>query len=349
MGVGLAPIVVRRVVSLKGLHGRTFATDANNALHQFLALIRLPDGNPLTDSGGRVTSHLAGLLYRTARLTASYGIGQIFVFDGRPPALKREEIGKRRRLRERSLREMREAQKRGDYASAFSKAVRSGSLTKEMLDDARRLLSLLGIPHFQAPSEAEAQAAHMVQRGDVWAADSRDFDSLLFGAPRLVRYLGISGKEFLPSKGIARPLRPELVEMSTLLHRQGITREQLVDLAILLGTDFNVGLKGIGPKGGLGLIRTHGCLEKLPKDVGSRLPLNYEEIRGIFLKPCVTDEYATRFAEPDRKGVLQFLCGERGFSERRVRTVLARMGEAQERRLQGDLERWMHSGLAPGV
>jgi len=146
------------------------------------------------------------------------------------------------------MREWQEALKEGDYAKAFSKAVMTGVLTSEMIDDAKTLLKLLGIPWVQAPAEAEAQAAYMAKRGDVWASSSRDYDSLLFGTPRLVRYLTITGREFLPSKGISRPLKPELIVLEEFLSEIGLTREQLIDLAILIGTDFNDGIKGIGPK-----------------------------------------------------------------------------------------------------
>jgi len=347
LGVGLAPIIVKTVVSLKALEDRTLATDASNALHQFLALIRLPDGSPLTDGEGRVTSHLVGLAFRTTHLMEAYGISQVFVFDGRPSPLKQAEIEKRRAQRQRSLREMKEAQEQGDYARAFRKAVRSGSLTKEMLDDARRLLTLMGVPHFDAPGEAEAQAAYMASKGDVWAVDSRDFDSLLFGTPRLVRYLTISGKEFLPSKGRMRPLKPEVIELETLLRHHGIMREQLVDLAILIGTDFNAGVKGIGPKTALKLLKTHGRLEALPNGLRSRLPENYREIRDMFLRPPVTDIYPVEYHEPDGKGLIAFLCGERGFSEARVQNVTERLWryhKQRKRRLAGSLEKWMSPG-----
>ncbi|MEM3045869.1 MAG: flap endonuclease-1, partial [Candidatus Bathyarchaeia archaeon] len=299
VGVSLAPIIVKAVVSLEALEGKSFATDGNNALHQFLALIRLSDGSPLTDQEGHVTSHLVGLMFRTTHLMEAYDIRQVFVFDGRPSELKRREIEERKAQRQRSLREMREAQEQGDYAKAFRKAVRSGSLTRGMLQDAKRLLTLLGVPHFDAPGEAEAQAAHMAAKGDVWAADSRDFDSLLFGAPRLVRYLTISGKEFLPSKGVARLLKPEVIELDNLLRHHGITREQLVDLAVLIGTDFNAGVKGVGPKGALKLIKAYGRLEDLPAEVQSKLPEDYEAVREVFLHPSVTDEYPLEFKEPD--------------------------------------------------
>ncbi|RJS89029.1 flap endonuclease-1 [Candidatus Bathyarchaeota archaeon] len=341
MGVNLTPIIVKRVVSLEALRGKTLAVDANNCLHQFLALIRMPDGRPLTDPEGRVTSHLVGLAFRTTRLLADYQIRTVFVFDGKPPMLKGLEVERRREQRRRAEEEWRAALRAGDYAAAFSKAVMTGRLTREMVEDAKHLLDLLGIPWVQAPSEGEAQAAYMARRGDVWASNSRDYDSLLFGAPRLVRYVTISGTEFLPSKGVARRLEPEVIELDSLLRHHGITRRQLVDLAILIGTDFNEGVRGVGPKTALSLVKRYGCLEEMPGEVREKLPQDLDAIRRIFLEPEVTEEYEVRWGTFREAELYEFLCGERGFSRDRVRVVVERMRRFYAQR---SLRHWLREG-----
>ena len=325
MGVNLTPIIVKRVVSLEDLQGKSLAVDANVYLHEFTALIRTREGRPFTDSKGRVTSHLIGLAFRTTRLLTDYHIRTVFVFDGKPPRLKNEEIEKRRAQRRKAEKEWKEALTAGDYATAFSKAVMTGRLTGDMIQDAKHLLHLLGIPWIQAPSEAEAQAAHLALRGDVWASSSKDYDSLLFGTPRLVRYLTITGTEFLPSKGRARKLEPEIIELEAFLSNLELARAQLVDLAILVGTDFNIGIKGIGPKTALKLIKKHGDLENLPKEVREKLPHNLESIRNIFLEPEVRENYEIKWGELREEELLEFLCEERDFSKERVDILLERM------------------------
>ena len=341
MGVNLTPIIVKRVTSLDTFRGKAMAVDAFNVIHQFLALIRTRDGQPLSDSAGRVTSHLVGLTFRATRLIADHGIDLVFVFDGEPPRLKRREIEKRREIKARAEEEYRAAVEAGDLATAFSKAVQTSRLTGDMIDDAKRLLDLLGVPWVQAPGEGEAQASHMARRGDAWAASSRDYDSLLFGAPRLVRYLTIQGQEWLPSKGRARRLEPEVIDLVKFLGHHGLTREQLVDLAILIGTDFNDGLKGIGPKTALKLLAEHGSLEAMPDDVTGRLPGNYQEIRDIFLEPNVTDDYTVTQGELDEKGLINFLCGKRSFSRQRVEAVVERIKRAGR---QKSLTDWFGGG-----
>lgn len=341
LGVNLTPIIIKKVLSLDDLKGKSFAVDANNYLYQFLSLIRTPDGTPLRDSHGNITSHLAGLMFRSTRLIHDYDIYLVFVFDGKPPELKLREIMKRRKLREKATQEWQEALKRKDYPTAFSKAVMSSRLTQPMVEDAKHLLSLLGIRYVQARSEAEAQGAYMAMKRDVWAASSKDYDSLLFGAPQLLRYLTISGREFLPSKGVSRPLKPELIELDKLLNSYKITREQLVDVAILIGTDFNEGVKSIGPKTALGLIQKHGSIESLPTEVRSKIEIqDYLTVRRLFMHPDVISDYNLRYTELDEDGLLDFLCEQRDFSKERVQTVIQRMKAFYKRKRQTQLKDW---------
>ncbi len=333
--------MVKCTIRLEDLAGRTLAVDANNFLYQFLALIRTPEGIPLKAPDGTVTSHLAGLLYRTTRLVSEYGLGLTFVFDGKPSEYKQREIEKRRQLREKATKEWHEALDAGDYAKAFSKAVMSSRLTRPLIQDAKTLLTLLGLPYVQAPSEAEAQAAYMAREGDVWASSSRDYDSLLFGTPRLVRYLTISGREYLPSKMTSRLLRPEIITLDEFLSGIAITREQLVDLAILIGTDFNEGIRGIGPKTALRLVREHGRIDDLPDEIMKKVPGHYGDVRMLFLEPNVTSEYTTSYGPLKEDELYDFLCGQKGFSKARVRSAVERLRVSRGRMEQSDLKRWL--------
>jgi len=340
LGVNLTPIIVKQILQLENLKGRSFAVDANNHLYQFLSLIRTRDGTPLKDSHGNITSHLSGLMFRSTRLIHDYNIDLIFVFDGEPPKLKQQEILKRRRLREKATKEYEEALKAKDYATAFSKAVMTSRLTKPLIEDAKHLLKLLGIPYVQAPSEAEAQTACMAMKGDVWAASSKDYDTLLFGTPRLLRYLTIYGREFLPSKGTSRALNPELIDLHKLLTYHNITREQLIDSAILVGTDFNEGVRGMGPKTALKLIKEYEKLENLPNNIQSEIPKDYEEVREVFLNPETTSNYKLEYGELNEDKLYEFLCDQRDFSRKNVETVVERMKSFYRSKKRASLEKW---------
>jgi len=324
MGVLLTPIVIKQQVTLNEIRGKRLTVDGNGELYQFLALIRLRDGTPLKDSHGRITSHLSGLFYRTTRLIADYRMELIFVFDGKPPALKTVEIDRRRAIKTQYDAEHAQAIAEGDLAKAYSKATMTSRLSRDMVDEARELLRLLGIPVIQAPSEGEAQAAYMAAKGIAWAAASKDYDCLLFGAPRLLRFLTISGKEFLPSKGVSRPIVPEVIDTQAMLGHYGLSRKQLIDLAILVGTDFNDGVKGIGPKKALKLVQDFGSIDNMPQDIREAAGPSVEDIRSIFLSPTVRDDYSVTFNAPDFDEIKRFLCDEREFSRERVQAALER-------------------------
>ena len=332
----------KKILTLNDLKGKSLAVDANNYLYQFLSLIRTRDGTPLKDSSGNITSPLAGLLFRSTRLIHDYDIRLVFIFDGPPPKLKMKEIEKRRKQRDEAQKEWQKALRSGDYIKAFSKAVMTSRLPRSMTDDAKKLLDLLGIPYIQAISEAEAQAAYMAARNDVWAASSKDYDCLLFGAPNLVRFLTIQGREYLPSKGITRPLKPELINLHELLKFHKITRQQLIDLAILVGTDFNEGIKGVGPMTALKLVKNYGQIDDLPDKFRKEIP-NYQEVREIFFEPKTTTNYTLNLTNLNEKELYNFLCDERSFSPKRVDVAVQRMKKIFKRRGQTDLEEWFQT------
>lgn len=338
MGVDLADIVTQQSVTLDSLTNRTLAVDAYNALYQFLAIIRQPDGTPLKDKQGRVTSHLSGLLYRTANLYEK-GIRLTFVFDGKPPELKEYEVQRRREVRQEAIVQYNRAIKEGKIREARTYAQATSQLKDLMVEDAKRLLDALGVSWIQAPSEGEAQASYMASKGDVWAVASQDHDSLLFGAPRMVKNLAITGRRKLPRRDAYVEVEPELVELEKVLHELSITREQLVDVAILIGTDFNNGVKGIGPKTAVKLIMENGKLEQiLAQNATIGIDPKYGSVREIFLHPTVTSNYTLKWSKPDENKVISFLCGERDFSEDRVRKAMSRMSERSSTKRSTTLE-----------
>jgi len=342
MGVNLRVLVPKTTVKLEDLSGKSIAIDAYNALYQFLAIIRQPDGTPLKDRSGRVTSHLSGLLYRTSNLV-EMGIKPIYVFDGVPPALKETEIKRRMKAKREALVKYERAVKEGRIEEARVYAQATSRLKDYMAEDSKRLLDLMGIPWVQAPSEGEAQAAHLTKREDAYYCASQDYDSLLFGAPRFVRNVTISGRRKLPRKKVYIEVVPEIVELEQVLKECEITYEQMIDVGILIGTDFNPeGIKGLGPKTALKLVREHGSLENaLPHIKNPEFPVEPQRIREIFLHPKVTDNYKIEWKEPDAEDVINFICRERDFSENRVRKALEKMRKgAEELKGKTTLEKW---------
>jgi flap endonuclease-1 len=343
VGVQLGDLIPRRKISLQDLSGKTIAIDAFNTLYQFLSIIRGQDGRPLMDGKGRVTSHLSGLLYRTSSLV-EFGILPCYVFDGEPPKLKRPEIIRREQVKRVAMVKYQKALEEGRMEDVRTYAQATSRLRDYMVSDAQNLLSLMGIPWVQAPSEGEAQAAHMAAKGDVYAAASQDYDSLIFGAPVLVRNIAISGRRKLPRKNAYVEVEPEIVELQTTLTQLKIDRTKLVYLGILVGTDYNSdGIPGVGPKTALKLVSQYGSFPEIREHLKDKgvFPVDPEDLVKLFLKPEVTDNYQLRWVAPDIEGVVSFLCNERDFSRDRVMKALERIGpglrKAEER---PTLEKW---------
>jgi flap endonuclease-1 len=342
MGVNLRDIIPNEckieISDLRVLARRVVALDAYNALYQFLAAIRQPDGTPLMDSKGRITSHLSGLFYRTINLVEN-GIKPVYVFDGKPPEIKKAEIEKRMMRREKAKVLAEKAYEEGRVEEAAKYAVQAIRLESYMVKDAKELLDAMGIPHVQAPEEGEAQAAYLTKKGVSWATASQDYDSLLFGSPRLVRNLTISGKRKLPGREVYVEIKPELIELDKLLKALGITYEQLIDVAILIGTDYNPdGVEGVGPKTALQLIKTYGSLDKALKYLPqAKFPEDPLKIKSYFLNPVVVDVSKLEWREPDKQKIVEILVKEHDFSMDRVENAIKRLEKAYKEFIRGGM------------
>ena len=346
MGVQLGDLVSARKIAIEDLAGRRIAFDGHNILYQFLAIIRGRRGEPLRDREGRVTSHLSGLIYRNANLIEA-GIRIAYVFDGKPHELKAKTVEKRRETRRQAQISYERAIQEGKPEEARVYGQRAVTATTSIVDDAKRLLTLMGVPWVQAPGEGEAQSAHMARKGDVWAAASQDFDSILFGASRLVRNLTITGRRKLPRKSLYIKIEPELIDLDGVLRQLEVTREQLIDVGILVGTDYNPKvMKGIGPKTALKLVKEHGSLDAARQHIEkAEFPFPVKDIRELFLRPDVTDGYNLEWRPPDVEGIVEFLCEEHDFDEGRVAKAVGKIQRGYERgRERTTLERWFKPG-----
>jgi flap endonuclease-1 len=311
MGVKFRDIVSPESIKFEQLENKIVALDAANIIYQFLSSIRQADGTPLKDQNGNITSHFSGILYRTSSLIDK-GIKPIYIFDGTSDILKKGTQDKRREVKEESQKQWDKALEEGRIKDARKFATRSSRMSSEIVEGSKKLLELMGIPYIQAKGEGEAQASYMVGRGDAWAVGSQDYDCILFGAPRMVRNLTITGGK----------ANLEIINLEKVLKDLKITREQMVDIAILVGTDFNIGVKGIGAKTGLKLIKEHDNIFNVLEKQNIQLEVEPEILRNIFLKHEVVSDYKLQWSSPGTEGVVAFLCGEHDFSEPRVLSAL---------------------------
>ncbi|WP_406657634.1 flap endonuclease-1 [Methanolobus sp. ZRKC2] len=319
MGTQIGPLLIKNQITYEELSGKVIAIDAYNTIYQFLSAIRQRDGSPLTDSQGNPTSHLTGLFSRTSKLRDSR-IKPIFIFDGKPPEMKKDTLEKRKECKEAAVLNYEIAKDEGNLEDMKKYAQATSRITPQILNESKKLLELMGIPWIQAESEAEAQAAFMVSRGDADFVGSQDYDVFLFGAENVIRNLGTTGKRKVPGQKKYIPKTPEHISLSDSLNQLNLSREQLIDISICIGTDFNEGIHRVGAKTALKLIRKYGDISTIiseeKKDIRSCASI--EDIREFFLRPPVTTDYTLKWSKPKPEELFNYLVDERGFSEKQV-------------------------------
>jgi len=339
MGLNLKDLVVREKTNLEAFSTKVIAIDAYNAIYQFLASIRGPDGLQLSDSEGRITSHLSGLLYRNVNFL-SLGIKPVYVFDGKPPSLKTAEIERRKQIKKDATVKYEKAVAAGNLEDARKYAQQTTSMKDGMVKESKQILTYFGIPYIDAPSEGEATAAHLTNTGQAYASASQDFDSILCGAKRLIRNFTNSGRRKIPNRNTYIDVVPEIIETQKTLEALELTREQLIDVGILIGTDFNPnGFDRIGPKTALKMIKQYSRLEDIPQIQEQLQEIDFQQIREIFQNPEVADVEEIVFSEIDYEGMINYLVKERSFSEDRIQSTLNRLKKALEKKSQ-NLDQW---------
>jgi flap endonuclease-1 len=321
----------RRNITISDLSGKTIGFDAYNTIYAFLARIRdkSTGGGYFTDSEGHVTSHLLGLFPRLTYFLQN-DVKPVFIFDGKPPIIKANEISYRKERKKiaEEKRDVAIADGKLEEASKYAQA--TSKMTPGILKDAKTLLQLLGIPVIQAPSEAEAQGAIMNQKGLIQAMASQDYDSFLFGCPTVIRNLSISQRRKIPNQQRFVEISTEQVEFNELLQELGLkSREQLILLGILVGTDYNPkGIKGIGPKTALKLVREHSNLSSLQNHLESKysmddiLPYSLATLLDCFKSPESDPNLNFAFSKPQPKKLSEFLVEDRDFRPERIQNSL---------------------------
>jgi len=336
MGLQIGEIVPRKEVSFSELKGKIVAVDAFNAIYQFLSSIRQPDGIPLMDNKRRVTSHLSGLFYRNIALL-SEGIKLVYVFDGEYNVLKNKTKEMRQAAKDKARENFKTALEEEDIESMGKYSKGFTTLTKEVIEESKQLLEAMGIAIVQAPGEGEMQCAQIVKDGEAWAVASQDYDALVVGGKRLIQNLTLARKRKTVSGEIY--ISPEIIEYNDVLNNLGVDSDQLISLAVLVGTDFNPGgVRGIGPKKALNLVKEKKYPVNIFSELGEqgKLDFNWQEVFQIFKKPNV-ERIKLKFPKLDEERVKEILVNEHDFSLERVEKQLLKLKDIKSKSEQKTL------------
>lgn len=350
MGLQISEIITKKEIAFSDLKGKTIAVDAFNAIYQFLTTIRQPDGTPLKDSKGNVTSHLSGLFYRNMNLILE-GVRLVYVFDGEAPELKGRTIENRKEMKDEMKEKYEKAKSEEDIEGMGKYARGFVYLDEQKIKESKELLLAMGVAVVQAPSEGEAQASYMAQSGMVYAVASQDYDCLMFKAPLLIQNLSMSRKRRTVSG--FKEVFPQMIELKEVLKELEINQEQLICLGILCGTDYNPGgVKGLGPKKSLKFVKEYktkekifGAVEESDKygkkgsesgDSENRLDFDWKEIYEEILNPSVDKKVKIEFPKIDKDKIKKILL-KYEFSEERVDNQLAKLDEIISKKAQKTL------------
>lgn len=345
MGLNIREIIPRKEIEVSDLNGKLVCVDAFNALYQFLTTIRQPDGTPLMDSKKRVTSHLSGIFYRNINLL-NEGLRLVYVFDGKPPDLKYKTHFKRKESRDVAKEKYEEAKSDEDYENMKRYSSQMIRLNDEMIEESKELLVAMGIPVVQAPGEGEAEAAYLSRiKNNVYASVSQDYDSLLFGAERLVRNLTISRKK-KTFNGFVE-VHPEIIELELVLNHLEINLDQLICIGILVGTDYNPkGIPGIGQKKALDIVKKYVYPVKIFESVEEKMmnlpdedKFDWKEIFELFRKPSVKN-HDFDFVKIDEDKIKEILVERHEFSAERIEKQLEKLRGVREKSKQKNLGKW---------
>lgn len=306
MGVKLAQLVTSEIRDLFSLARKRVVLDGSYVIISALKKIR-PHGQMFVNRWGEPLAPVHVVFYKTLRLLEE-GIRPIYVFDGLPPIEKRRN-DQRTRIHMQQLWKAYEKAKEVQDREAIRNLFQSTTLGyRKAVLDAIELLKAMGIPAIIAPSEGEAQGAALVKESQADFLFTPDYDALLFGCPTIIRHIDFSKKQI------------EVILLEIVLKTLNLTLSQLIDLAILIGTDFNDGVPRIGPKRGLALIRKFESLEQIPTLSNLK---DLQGIRELFQTPQIT--HIDSHIRPPNVEMVQRLLLERGFSTRRAQKARNRL------------------------
>ena len=326
-----APMSIKKC-RISKYEGKIFMIDTSNKMMQHIMPMFKNEKN-ITRKDGKLILHLKALISILLNLL-NHGISPIHVIDGKASSIKSNTLYERRKVKNRAKIKL-----NMDSRYTLSKYERtkllkkSYTLDKNDYDDIKKFLDLIGLPYIQATEEADAVCAAVNNNGSVYGVISQDMDILVFGAPVMLKDFSSSSKKIIKE-----------INLEIMLKEMEFTKEQFVELCILLGTDYCPHIGGLKPFDIYDIYKKCGSIEKflqfiedenkkykykikIHKEFTNKWKLAKEYYLHPKLDKNLISNIKFEWNEPDVNGLMDFLCGENDFNikdtEKKLKKIMA--------------------------
>lgn len=223
--------------------GKKIVIDASYQLYRYGIAIR-KNGSDICNDEGKSLNHLYAIMYYTIFLLNS-GVSPIYVFDGKAPEIKKHVIKNRNNEREKYISKLSTVNKNSEeYIKNFRRLYRFG--TSE-INECMKLLDYMDIPYIRASGEADVYCSKLSRHPDIYGVISNDSDLLVFGTKNLIKnFTGKNNIDELSLIEVYKYMKFRANEINYSKNRDliaRITHENLIDFAILLGSDYVPNIK----------------------------------------------------------------------------------------------------------
>ena len=301
--------------NLYKLSGKKVAVDASLIIYQQL----LSNTKAFFyNKEGKITNHITGLFYKIMNFI-TLDIELLFVFDGRPPDNKQACIQGRKDKSNEAKEKIEGTTSKEDKYKLERASLR---VTREMINDVKTLLNLMGISYIHPEvGEGEAYASELCRMGVVDYVLTEDMDSLVYGCPKLVRNC--------VDKTVKRKGVVSIFDYDSIILKLGFNHDKFIEFCILCGCDYCNPVPKIGNITALKLFQKHETIEEIIKNTSYQFPENYLETFGLakdnfllYYDKITMDKIEVSKSEMNLEGLGKFLIEEINMNEKRVQTTL---------------------------
>ena len=217
---------LEKEINISELKNKIIAIDISILLYQVVISTRSKCGADHLSPSGEISTHILGLFNKTINLIKKRII-PVYVFDGKPPDIKKRTLDMRKDIRAKAIEKLKNTT---DEKERIKYLKRSVSISKKQLDECRRLLDIMGIPYIDAPQEADSQCSYLAKNGMVDGVLTEDMDIFTFGSPVIYKNLYSAKKP------------PKIIKLNEILVKTGLNFNEFIEWCCLLGSDYFKGI-----------------------------------------------------------------------------------------------------------